>query len=117
MIRNMNVDEMFVFLESRQNALSQSLFKRRRNSLVASSRLFTFSTTLDSNSIATLETQILINNDDDALLSTLEDNVRDAFERLRNENKIIFDEINDCVVIHIFLTTNNTRMRMKFFAL
>ncbi len=108
---------MFVFLESRQNVLSQLSSRRQQNSLVALLRLFTSSIVLDPTSTATLETQTITNNNNNALLLTLEDSVRDAFKRLRNKNRIALNKVNNCVVIYIFLTTNNSRTRMKFFAL
>ncbi len=116
MIRNVNANEMFVFSRSRQNALSQLSSRRRRNFSTTLSRLSTSFIALDSTSIATLKTQIMTNNDDDALLLTLEGSVRNAFKRLRNENKIALNKVNDCVVTYVFFTTNNSRTRIKFFA-
>jgi len=90
--------------------------KRQQNSLVILLYLFIFFIALDSTSIAILKTQTITNNNNNIFLLMLKDSVRDIFEKLQNKNKIVFNKINNCVVIYIFLIINNSRIQIKFFA-
>jgi len=91
--------------------------RRRQNFLAILLCLSIFFIVLNLTSIATLKTQIIINNNNNTFFLILEDSVQDIFKKLQNKNRIVFDKINNYIVIYIFLIANNSKTQIKFFAL